>query len=550
LVDNYIKAYSEVQNNILHCGLTMTKDELFKGVEVLNGTAVLKVSTNGMEAVLSPAKPGTVLKATKAELQQLLQEAGITHGILAYPDIEGTSWVIARGKAPEKGEDAQIVFDVEIPLDPKDKRIICCVKEQQLARKLPPGPGVPGFNVFGEELPAIPGKWVVFKAGEGTEVVADDMTLRAARSGKLELKNGKICVIENYVFSGDLTKDIGAEGIHFTGKRLEITGSIKMGVSLQVDGDLIVKNDVEDGCNISVQGNLELEGALYPAYSRVEVKGNLTCTSIESPRSLACALLEDEKAKKAKKEYDHEIAINGDLSVKRNIEDGVRLMIQGSVSVGGIIRSEKTEIRIGGNLTCNSVEKAYLFVEGDLIVTNYLLDARCSVRGDVHATQGKGMIAGGILRAGRSIEVNILGNEANVPTEIYAGNDPVLIQKYEKTVQQIEELSAQLQKITQGLKTIKALEAKGPLDERKAFIKQTLKKAMLPVVEEFHAQKAVLASLETEVANLSTATIIVRKTAYMNTEVHIANTFYPVKSDLSELRFYVKDGILEATPLR
>ncbi|MDD3553310.1 MAG: FapA family protein [Deltaproteobacteria bacterium] len=528
----------------------MTKDELFKGVEVLNGTAVLKVSTNAMEVVLSPAKPGTVLKATKAELQQLLQEAGITHGILAYPDIEGTSWVIARGKTPEKGEDAQIVFDVEIPADPKDKRIICCVKEQQLARKLPPGPGVPGFNVFGEELPAISGKWVVFKAGEGTEVVADDMTLRAARSGKLELKNGKICVIENYVFSGDLTKDIGAEGIHFTGKRLEITGSIKMGVSLQVDGDLIVKNDVEDGCNISVQGNLELEGALYPACSRVEVKGNLTCTSIESPRSLACALLEDEKAKKAKKEYDHEIAINGDLSVKRNIEDGVRLMIQGSVSVGGIIRSEKTEIRIGGNLTCNSVEKAYLFVEGDLIVTNYLLDARCSVRGDVHATQGKGMIAGGILRAGRSIEVNILGNEANVPTEIYAGNDPVLIQKYEKTVQQIEELSAQLQKITQGLKTIKALEAKGPLDERKAFIKQTLKKAMLPVVEEFHAQKAVLASLETELANLSTATIIVRKTAYMNTEVHIANTFYPVKSDLSELRFYVKDGILEATPLR
>jgi len=528
----------------------MTKDELFKGIEVLNGTAVLKVSTNAMEVVLSPAKPGTVLKATKAELQQLLQEAGITHGILAYPDIEGTSWVIARGKAPEKGEDAQIVFDVEIPADPKDKRIICCVKEQQLARKLPPGPGVPGFNVFGEELPAISGKWVVFKAGEGTEVVADDMTLRAARSGKLELKNGKICVIENYVFSGDLTKDIGAEGIHFTGKRLEITGSIKMGVSLQVDGDLIVKNDVEDGCNISVQGNLELEGALYPACSRVEVKGNLTCTSIESPRSLACALLKDEKAKKAKKEYDHEIAINGDLSVKRNIEDGVRLMIQGSVSVGGIIRSEKTEIRIGGNLTCNSVEKAYLFVEGDLIVTNYLLDARCSVRGDVYATQGKGMIAGGILRAGRSIEVNILGNEANVPTEIYAGNDPVLIQKYEKTVQQIEELSAKLQKITQGLKTIKALEAKGPLDEKKAFIKQTLKKAMLPVVEEFHAQKAVLASLETELANLSTATIIVRKTAYMNTEVYIANTFYPVKSDLSELRFYVKDGILKATPLR
>ncbi|MEZ0328134.1 MAG: FapA family protein [Dissulfuribacterales bacterium] len=528
----------------------MTKEELFKGIEVLNGTALLRVSSNSMEAILSPTKPGIALKASKSDLQQILDEAGINHGILSYPEIKDASWVIARGTPPQKGDDAQIVFDVEIPGDPMDKRIICCVKEQVLARKLPPGQGLPGFNIFGEEIPAIPGKWVVFKAGEGTEVIADDMTLRASRSGKLELKNGKICVIENYIFSGDLTKDLGE--IHFTGKRLEITGSIKMGVFLQVDGDLLVKNDVEDACRIIVQGNLEIGGALYPACSKLEVQGNLTCSSIESPRSLACVFVTDGKDKKTKQKPgpDHIIQINGDVTVKRNIEDGVTIMVKGSMGVGGIIRSEKTTIKTGGNLTCNSVEKAYLFVEGDLVITNYLLDAHCSVRGDVKATQGKGMIAGGILRAGKSIEVNILGNEANVPTEIHAGNDPVLIQKYESTVQQIEDLSAQLQKVTQGLKTIKELEAKGPLDERKAFIKQTLQKAMLPIVNEFHAQKAVLTGIETELANLSTATIIVRKTAYANTEVHISNTFYFLKSDLAELRFHVKDGILEATPLR
>ncbi len=528
----------------------MTKEELFKGAEVLNGTAVLKVSSNSMEAVLSPTKPGGALKASKAELQQLLKEAGIIHGILGYPDIKGTSWVIARGTPPQRGEDAQIVFEVDIPTDSKDRRILCCVKEQVLARKLPPGPGLPGVNVFGEELPAIPGKWVVFKAGEGTEVVGDDMTLRASRAGKLEIKNGKVCVIENYIFSGDLTKDLGK--IHFTGKKLEISGSIKMGVSLQVDGDIVVKNDVEDGCHISVQGNLEIGGTLYPGCSSLKVQGNLTCSSIESPRSLACLFVTDEKDTKAKQKpaADHVICIDGDATVQRNIEDGVTLAVKGSMSVGGIIRSDKTEIKVTGNLTCNTVEKASIFVEGDLIVTNYMLDAHCSVRGDLHATQGKGMIAGGVLRAGGSIEVNILGNEANVPTEIYAGNDPVLIQKYENTVQKIEDLSAQLQKITQGLKTIKELEAKGPLDERKAFIKQTLQKAMLPIVDEFHAQKAVLTGIETSLANLSTATIIVRKTAYTNTEVHISTTFYLLKNDISELRFHVRDGILEATPLR
>lgn len=529
---------------------SITKEELFKGLEVLNGTAILKVSSDSMEAVLSPTKPGGALKASKADLQQLLDAAGITHGILGYPHRKGTSWVIARGTPPQRGEDAQIVFETDIPTDSKDRRILCCAKEQVLARKLPPGQGVPGFNIFGEEIPAIPGKWVVFKAGEGTEVVDDDMTLRASRAGKLEIKNGKVCVIENYIFSGDLTKDLG--NIHFTGKRLEITGSIKMGVSLQVDGDLIVKNDVEDGCHISIQGNLEIGGALYPACSSLKVQGNLACSSIESPRSLACVFVTDEKDTKTKQKpgHDHLIYIDGDATVQRNIEDGVTLAVKGSMSVSGIIRSEKTEIKVGGNLTCNSVEKASLFVEGDLIVTNYLLDARCSVRGDLRATQGKGMIAGGVLRAGGSIEVNILGNEANIPTEIYAGNDPVLIQKYESIVQQIEDLSAQLQKVTQGLKTIKELEAKGPLDERKAFIKQTLQKAMLPIVDEFHAKKAILTGIEAELANLSTATIIVHKTIYTNTSVHIANTFYFAKSDLSRLRFYIKDGILETMPLR
>lgn len=525
----------------------MTKEELFKGIEVLNGTAIFKVSPDSMEAILSPSKPGTALKASKDELLQLLNEAGITHGILGYPEIKGPSWILARGTPPEKGEDAQIVFDVEIPEDPKDKRIICCAKEQILARKIPPGPGAPGFNIFGEEIPAIPGKWVAFKAGEGTEIVGDDMTMRAARAGKLELKNGKVCVIENYVFSGDLTKELGK--IHFMGKRLEITGSIKMGVILQTDGDLIVKNDIEDGCNILVGGNLEIGGSLYPACSNIEISGNLTCASIESPRSLACVFVKEEKEKKASTIDTHNILIKGNATIQRNVEDGVRLVVKGSLYVGGIIRSEKTEIKVEGNLTCNSVEKAYIFVEGEMNITNYLLDAHCSVRGDVRATNGKGMIAGGILRSGKSIEVNILGNEANVPTEIYAGNDPVLIQKYEDTVHQIEEVSLQVQKVTKGLATIKELEAKGPLDERKEFIKKTLQKAMLPLVDEFHAKKAILTAIEAELANLSTATITVRKTIYANTELHIANTFYLAKNDLSELRFRVKNGVLEAEPL-
>jgi uncharacterized protein (DUF342 family) len=306
---------------------TITKETLLKGVAVLDFTANLFVSQNLLEAKIVPVF-GELSPDSWKEIVKLLKETPIVYGILSKPEVENNVWYIARGTLPVKGEDAKIIFKKppgrkDLPDDiselVKDNKIICYEKGDIIAEKKLHTPGIPGINVFGEEIPPEPGKWIAFPVGSNVEIFTEDQYLRASADGKLDISDSNISILENYKINGSVDHVIG--NIIFKGKLLEV-GGIENGRTVNVKGDLAVSGGIENAI-VNIEGNLTVNGVVSGEHCRVFVQNDMTCSVIEQAK----------------------VEVTGDLIVKNYILDA------DCICKGNIILKEKKAMILGGYVT-------------------------------------------------------------------------------------------------------------------------------------------------------------------------------------------------------
>jgi uncharacterized protein (DUF342 family) len=475
--------------------LAMTRDQLFTGCAVLDGRAKLRVSRDRLEAVIVPSE-GDLNREIVQALPGLLDEAGIVEGRLPYPEPASEGWVMARGVAPEDGEDGRIEFAVEIPgrrgnseeapgegdeaadplyVDPHFLGNVVNVHEGEvLARKLAPTQGVPGTDVFGAPIEPRPGDTVAFKPGIGVAISKDGTELISTLDGKLDFEDGeKVSVHDEWTINGSVDASTGH--VTFFGRQLTVTGSVQTGFRVKAHGDLEVYGNIEDG-------------------TKVEVLENLV--------------------------------------------------------VGGIIRADSTVVQVEGNVVCGAVEYAKLTIGGDLEVRDYILASRCQAHGDVWVVKGKGLVAGGTVMAGRSLAARVVGTHANVQTRIYAGHDPVVNDQQQKTIDEVATWSSLALQVQEGLETLERLEAKGLLDRKRAFIKERLTKVAKDLSESLAEARKVLSDLEARLVQMHAATVQVLECGYAKTLVKIDTVGMQLERDVtSAVRFAYRNGEMVMTPL-
>lgn len=454
----------------------MTKEDLFKGIKTLNDSALLKVSKNGMEAVLAPAEDNSALEYL-ADLPDLLARLGITYGILTPPEQthEDGKWIVARGDAPVNGEDGRLELmpkfeDLKNVSSEPIEKILNAGEGDVIAKIIQPTPGKPGKNVFGEEIASKPGRQAQFKLGDGVVVSAEGTELSASRSGVAEFKEEKITVLDEYSVNGDL-----AGNLEFWGRLFTITGSIPGAFNVLVWGDLTVDGNIEGGARVDVNGNLK---------------------------------------------------------------------------VGGLIRGNDTIIDTGHDLSCKAIEYAHVYVKGDMEIEDYVLKADCKVKGYAWVVQGRGAIMGGDLFIGHSLAVNALGTATNIFTHISIGFDFDSMDKHNKLINKIEDISKKIEEAQDNLKKIDTLEQKGPLDEKYLFIKKYLLESLVRLGEETMEKREELEWLEEKLLEKQSAVVTVNKNVYSNTTITIYNANLDIKDDINGKRkFIYKNGeIIAVSP--
>ncbi|ADN01882.1 polymerase most proteins contain PALM domain HD hydrolase domain and Zn-ribbon domain [Spirochaeta thermophila DSM 6192] len=226
--------------------------------------AVLSVNiTDGeMRAYLlaqPPREGGT--DPTAEMIRDFLKMNGVEYGLKedVIEEFErnpryGQEILIAEGTPPRHGEDAKIVYNFEtnpsrIRLKERDGRVDYkdlnlvqnVVAGQVLAKKIPPGKGVPGKTVTGTLLPARDGKDLPIPVGKNVKLSEDGMVAVAEINGQVMITGGKISVEPVYTVEGDV--------------------SLKTGNILFL-GTVIVKGNVEDGFSVKASGNIEVKGSV------------------------------------------------------------------------------------------------------------------------------------------------------------------------------------------------------------------------------------------------------------------------------------------------
>jgi uncharacterized protein (DUF342 family) len=254
--------------------------------------------------------------------------------------------VVAEGIKEINGRNASIEYafetnqskmhlreDREGKVDFKDLQIIQnVVKDQLVAKKIPPEEGIKGRTVKGEYLPAKDGVDISLPLGKNVHASNDGMTILSDISGQVMLAGGLINVEPVFTVQGNVCLKTG--NIIFLGT-VVVTGNVEDGFSVKAAGNIEVNGTVE-------RAELEAEGDIVV---RQGITGK-TSGSVRAGKSVWARFVENAIIDAGNMVVVSDGIINSQVDAyKRIVCQGKRARI-----VGGRLRaSEEINAQVIGN---------------------------------------------------------------------------------------------------------------------------------------------------------------------------------------------------------
>ncbi len=224
---------------------------------------------------------------TKEDVKTLLKERKIVSGIIDDNDLEPAlardaskirRFIAASGRPPVLGTDARLVVHFQRDylnpgkmtedgrIDFKDRGAVPFVsKGDLLVEVIPEKSGIPGKDIYGNVIPALPVNEVTVTAGKGTELSENRCKVFASEDGQPGMTvAGEVSVFQGFNVDGDV--DFNTGNIVFDG-HIAVKGSVKEGFS--VAGGSLTAGAI-DGGHVVLKGNLEVSSGIVNAKIRTE----------------------------------------------------------------------------------------------------------------------------------------------------------------------------------------------------------------------------------------------------------------------------------------
>ncbi len=247
------------------------------------GQITVRISVDRMSAdllITPPEKDAPALKVEDALAR--LADAGVVYGI-DEQEVERTVQqaqilggmsenvgpiTVARGVDPIPGEDSRIEYHPALTeargkpkllpngsVDLYDLNLVHNVPQGTvLVTMIPATKGEPGTTVTGAEAKPRPGRDYRMRAGKGTTLSEDRLTIVAAVDGNPTLNQSEVAVTNVYRVSEDV--GVATGNIQFVGS-LVIGGSLERGFSVKAEGDVEIHGGVDGGI-VEATGNVSV----------------------------------------------------------------------------------------------------------------------------------------------------------------------------------------------------------------------------------------------------------------------------------------------------
>ncbi len=323
----------------------------------------INISNNKMAAMISINYVDNKYPS-KSEILDAAKNAGVIYGIdktiidqIISAKKPVNNVIFAKGKINNKGEDAQLIWHIEIDIndanvtinengraDYKRGKIFKHVNTgDDIVSILPPSYGKDNLSVTGENI-LLPGNKIELPIGENVGVSDDGLTIFAQKNGYVELKNGKVNITNVYQIDGDVDYS---------------TGNVKY------DGKVVIKGDVRSGFRVE-------------ATDSIFIDGDVEAADIHS--------------------------LNGDIIIGM-----------------GILGKNNANILAGGSLDCGFIQDAKIKIKNDITVSHYIINSDIYCGGKIKLLKNEGLIRGGKIYSEKGVEILKAGSKKGIETFIAIG---------------------------------------------------------------------------------------------------------------------------------
>ena len=461
----------------------------------VDGEAMVAIDANRMNAYLEITAPvGDGKPCSKEKALQALTDSRVVFGInevLVNKALQKHNWgqtvLVAIGKEPQHGINAQIIYHFDLPQQKnspkidetgnanyKDLGLIHNVRTGELlAEKVPGSQGVPGMDVTGVPLVARKGKDLKLAGGKNTVVDPTGCYLFAQTDGHVSMISNRVEVSPIFDVRGDV--DYSTGDIDFIGA-VRIMGNVMTGFKVKAGGDIEIGGSIE-GAEVVAEGSILVRGGIG----------------------------------------------------------------------GGL----KGFVKAGGNITARFVENARLEAGMSVYVKDAIIQSQVKAGGMVKVTDKKAIIVGGVIQAGREVESKVLGSQLATQTVVEVGINPHYRDEYQQITKNCGEKRRTLGNINQNLKPYQhQINNPEQLSNKQKQILMRLLDVYRTLRQEIDEMEQRMEFLEDEFEGSENAMVKAHDVAYPGDRISIGKLIYIINDPIKYSAFAVERGEVRVVPLR
>ena len=160
----------------------------------------------------------------------------------------------------------------------------------------------------------------------------------------------------------------------------------------------------------------------------------------------------------------------------------------------------------------------------------------------------RGLIVGGICRAGKEIHAKTIGSSMATKTILEVGIDPEIKEKNEMLKKSISEIEDNLDKVIKSLNLLDKLKKVNRLDENKSQLYFKLLRTKNSLLDELSQLNEKYQITKDKIDNLTKGRIKVIDTIYPGVRIVIGNSTMTIRDEMKKCTFYRDEGEIRVGP--
>ncbi len=249
----------------------------------------------------------------------------------------------------------------------------------------------------------------------------------------------------------------------------------------------------------------------------------------------------------------------GGIVIEGNVTEGMEIEAEGDVEIRGNVSAatiksggnvilhkgfrgkNKGSVKAQGDFQAKFVENAIIEVRGNIDVSEAIMHSQVRAGGDIVVT-GKGLIVGGSLWAGGSIEASTMGSHLATRTEVVVGVDPVLRQEQDKKVKKYKEIADNLEKVNKAVRILNEQKRKTELPKVRENQLKQLKETQKYLEKEENQLQKEIEGLKDKVMSMRDGQVRIRQLLYPGVRINIADTQHLVEDEQKRTKLVYEEG--------